>query len=239
MRRVLMAAGSLLLCAGLAGSVWATPTTPGRAEAEASAIDKSMDEAFSEMMKPGPVEPGWSKGGVDIDAAIRGKPGGAAKNYLLTIDKDGDRTLEIYAPDPVQGFVPVEWRLVSQTGSVEAVVTNSILGFGSFDKRYHYVIRTRGSRVGDTFCDDLVGAQLYEDPTKSADMPAEVALGIFNFMARRTSGMTICTKYEGKGPDYSYRYYLTDGRSLPGLNEEGSVSSVVPAAPVIELLKAN
>jgi hypothetical protein len=47
----------------------------------------------------------------------------------------------------------------------------------------------------------------------------------------------VCSRYERSGDGWVSRAFLPDGRSLPALDDAGERITIVPAAPVDELLR--
>jgi hypothetical protein len=203
-------------------------------------IQGAMDAALAEMLKAGPQETGWNKGGSDVRAAAAAKPGGLTGNYLVTVDKDGEAAVTIFTTAPAAQFVPQDWKRISRIGDIDTAPTGSTLEFGNMDGPYYFVGRMAPKRVGDVICSSApIGAELYQAPGGAGTdvMPPEVIEFMFKSVTEMISKFTVCERFDAKGADYSIRYYFEDGRTIPAMDAQNDRISIVPARPVAELLK--
>lgn len=197
-----------------------------------------METVSAQLLKPGPVRGDWRSGGVDIYALLETAPGGTAKNYLLSIDKDGERSIEAVSVAKSAMPAPARWRPVIQSGAAQpAVATLTILHLSG----PYFMIGWDGERqrVGDAFCNGgISGAQLYSDPdiTADAELPAHLVPTVFNSMVRRFKDVKLCWRYDRQGDGYAVFYFLEDGRTLPGMDQAAERVTIVPAAPLQDLL---
>lgn len=236
----------IIVCVGLSAALsFATPAAsqdqPEALPSETRAlIQEALDAAEMKLFHPGPAVADWSKGGIDLKAAVGQKPGGLERNYLLAIDKDGEASVSIYSSAPVASVIPPSWKRVARVGDADGGGPDSFLDFASLDASYYLVARGTNKRVGDAYCSSTpVGADLYYVPgNQSAKaMPVEVAKLIFEAAVAMTAKYTVCEKYEASATGFGVRYFLDDGRSLPGMDEGKDQISIVPAQPLTELLK--
>lgn len=236
MIRTFVGATAILL---LALPAMAAPSdSPEQLEAE-QAIQEAMDAAMSEMFRPGPVQRGWDRGGLDIYKLVESAPGGAKGNILLSIDKDGDRSVTIIGAGDPGRIVPKNWKTVIRIGPAQAATGSGSLSISGFDARYFAAERDIHRRVGDGFCSSgTSGSELYENPdaTAEGDIPQELIPTFFRLSVQYLEAQPSCWRFDRDGDGYKVTYFLEDGRTLPALNAYNERVTIVPARPVAELL---
>jgi len=236
MSRALLFSASILL---LGGSATATPTDNAAALSQDQAFQAILDTAMAQMMRPGPKRPDWNQGGVDLYSMAQAAPGGSTGNFILSIDKDGDRTVMISGATDASGFVPADWDPVYRTGSGVNSGEPTDVTFGHLDGQSYFVGTQARKRVGDAYCSTggMAGV-LYKNPRPStaSKLPKGAAEALFSMMVKRFEKQTICWRYDPDGDSYQVSHYLEDGQSLPALDEAGYRVRLVPAAPVDQLL---
>jgi len=203
-------------------------------------LEGMLDAAAAEILRPGERQPDWSSSGVDLRAAIAARPGGTARNYLVSLDKDGEASVSILTSAPAAAFIPKDWKRLSRNGDIDAAAPEPSLEFGQLDGRYYFVARVGSKAVGKATCSSAaVGAELYEAPgtNKPNALPPEMLEIMFKALIGIMSKQTVCEAAATEGSGYKIRYFLEDGRSLPTLNSMNSRTIIVAAAPVSELLK--
>src|SRR5688500_11480196 len=114
MSHTLLFSASILL---IGGSATATPTDGAATLSQDQAVEAIMDAAMAQLMQPGPKREDWSKGGVDLHSMAEAAPGGSARNFILSIDKDGDATVTISGATDAKAFIPGDWEPVYRAGS--------------------------------------------------------------------------------------------------------------------------
>ena len=198
-----------------------------------------MKVVADSYLEAGPFDPRWDQGGVDIDAARAGKPGGSPGNVFLAIGSKGDRTISIRRDGAIAPLVPNDWLLVASIGDVDDAQPASSLVISAFVDGHYIVVREHERKSGSTFCvDRAIGAQLYlpEGSRQSKVDPATVK-AIFEVAVQRVSERGICTRYEEKDGAFRPRHFLEDGRALPKLDAMAKRLFIVPIAPFADLLK--
>lgn len=213
---------------------------PHRTE-EAQMLDAALNEAMGEMMKPGPVQAGWDKGGVDLGALVAATPGGAAKNYVLSIDSDGARTITIIGGGSnLARIVPPDWQAVTSIGTAPSAGGGDDLSIGKIGSAHYFAGTASQRRVGDSFCaEPPTNGVLYKDPNKTeSELPDAMVQAMFEMVVKRFDATTFCWRHDRDGEGYRIRYFLPDGRTLPGLDAMQERLSIVPAASLPELLDA-
>lgn len=199
-------------------------------------IKALFEAAAAEVMRPGPKREDWSRGGIDVYALVTAAPGGAQRNYLLTTDKDGERSVSIVGG--TQPALPQGWQLVSRTGSPPPAGTPSDVTVGGLMPPYFFTGTQGRRRVGDAFCSSgAMSGVLYRDagggePT----VPQPMVQLMFDQIVKQFQDSTVCWRYDRDGDSYRATYYLEDGRSLPGMNEAAERLRIVPADSVEKLL---
>lgn len=213
----------------------ATPVTGSAELDQQTALNQALDQAVVAMFEPGEPDPNWSKGGADVEKAIRARPGHVA----LEVDKDGDRAIWFFADRPASTYIPQGWELVTEIGQIDSPENAGLpLEIGQAEDGYYSVSRSNYERVGDAYCSSApVTARLYK-AKGSADgqMSPKVIDLIYRGMLERAKSKTVCERYDESGGQYLTRYYLKDGRSLPFFNEMSGTVSLEPQRPTEEML---
>lgn len=225
----------------LAGSAMATPSTDQMRIAEQQAFQAAMDEVMAEMMAPGPKQDGWDKGGIDIYQLIEAAHGGTRNNYLLTVGKDGDRSVGIIRARDLGAIVPKEWKVVLRAGSSPTPADSDSLTISSLDGPFYYAGWENRRRVGDAFCSaGNLGGKLYESPNEAAssEIPRAMIPSLFEAIATRLEKHPMCWRYDRDGDGFKVTYFLEDGRTLPKLNEQGKRVIIIRTGPIEELIAA-
>ena len=223
-----------------AGTTMATPSNDAADIELQKAFQEAMDVAVAEMMAPGPRQEGWDKGGIDLFQLVDSAPGGARQNYLLTIDKDGEKNVTIIRAGQLGPFVPKNWKAVLHAGDSLGPEPQDDLSFGAIDGPFYLAGWDNKRRVNDAFCSTgKMGGHLYEGPAgKEGEVPASLVPLLFNAMVKRLQDKTLCWRFDRAGDGYRTSYFLEDGRSLPALNAYEEKVVIVRAAPIEELLAA-
>ena len=226
---------SLLLHAGAATAV---PTVDPAQVEQHQALAEVMDAAMAQLTRPGPKQEGWDRGGIDIRTLIEAAPGGSRNNYLLEVDKDGDRGVTIFSGGDPARLVPAGWSIILHSGPSKKPQEADTLTFFHLDGPYFVTGWESRRRVGDAFCSGQMGGYLYNsaDQSKKGEIPTELVPMVFQGMVARFEKQPICWRYDRDGDGFRMSHFLEDGRTLPALNEMGSKLTIVRAGPIEELL---
>ena len=240
MRKTCVAGAVALAIFCSSPSVAETPDSHPLPPEMLAAINDALADVEGKLFQPGPAQTGWNVGGPDLRSVVAGKPGGLAGNYLLSTDKRGELSVTIYTSAPVSQFLPQTWRRVTGVGNIDAGGSRNFLNFSQLEGPYRVVVRSAEKRVGDAYCESaMLGADLYvaPDADNSGVLPDAVARALFEGAVAMTSKYKVCEKYLESARGYGIRYYLEDGRSLPGMEESQELLTIVPASSVEDLLK--
>ena len=203
-------------------------------------IGGALADTEAKLFRPGAKAENWNKGGVDLRSRIAASPGGLAGNYLVEVDKDGEISIAIFTSAPATTFVPANWKRLWRFGDIDAAGPDSFLEFGNVDGPYFFVVRGTSKRVGDAYCSaGPTGAEIYEAPGSegATGAAAGIVLLMFEAALEMTAKYTVCEKYEPLGKGFATRYFFEDGRSLPGMDDQGDRLHIIPAVPIGQLLK--
>jgi len=189
------------------------------------------------MLRAGEPVTGWDQGGADPDADTRAA--GADRFYQLNTSVDGTG-VAILTDRPIRDFAPAGWRVVDSYGTADEALDQPQVDFMPFSERYVMAARSRSWRQNDANCyRDLNHALLYEVPGAAAGADDATVPMMFRMMILALEGETICVRTDGdRQAGYRTRYFLSDGRPLPELTDANSLTTIVPAAPVAELIRA-
>lgn len=221
----------------LAGSAPATPVSDQQQLAARAALETALDQMTAELLKPGEVRQGWEKGGVDVYKALEAAPGGTGKNYLLSVDKDGERSLTIVRPAAPATFVPDNWKRMLRSGDRQSSQANVTVA--NLDGPYFIVGWETSRRVADAFCSSGgIGGELHRSSGADTEgqAPDYLIPALFNGAVKRFQKVRVCWRFDRKGDGYAVTYFLEDGRALPTMNDAEELVTIVPAQPVERLL---
>jgi hypothetical protein len=241
MRPLTYLVSALLLAAAPFAEAASKPTVEAPEAAETEDIVEQLRAAVAalreEVFRPGPPIPGWNVGGGDPDAELAAA--GADRHYLLLSSDDGEKSVVILTPRPIADFAPASWRVVDSYGSAADAVERPFVQFSPLSPRYVIATRANGFRRDTIDCSDRVAhALLYELPGTAMTEADEMSPMLFRLGLLAMEGMTSCTRYEGsRAQGWLARPLLPDGRSLPALAEPVERATIVPAAPVDELMR--
>lgn len=212
------------------------PVTPE----ELVAIDVTVDAAFADLMRPGPRQEGWEKGGVDVFAILAAAPGGASRHFLLSVDKNGDRQVKISGTSDLDAHAPKAWKKLREFGTPSPSDVPRDVTFGQFEKQFYFVGSDGRRRSGDALCS--VGpmfGQFYEFPERQVHdtLPLKIFEGLFEQLAKRLQDRTICWRYDSQGEGYRVSYFLEDGRTLPAMTAHEEYMTIMPAGSIEQMLQ--
>jgi hypothetical protein len=204
------------------------------------AMEAILDAAMAELMTPGPKREDWNKGGADLYKLLAAAPGGTAANYILSVDKDGERTALIAGLEDPAKAAPPAWRVAARTGSAVGGGDAVDVTFGRLDGQSFFAGTQARQKVGEAFCSvgGMAGVR-YVDPTTPAksELPASMVDMMFALMVKRFEKQRICWRYDPDGDGYRVTHFLEDGQSLPALDAAGYRATIVAAAPIDRLLQ--
>lgn len=219
---------------GSAGFAQAPDSQPQEPPPEVAAL---FEAAAAELMKPGDKREDWNRGGTDLYGLVAASPGGAQGNYLLSIDKDGARSLTIVGG--AGPALPPRWQVVSRTGSAPPAGAPSDATVGGLMPPYFFSGVQGRRRVGDAFCSSgAMSGVLYRDSAaQDSTVPQPMVQLMFEQIVKQFQTATICWRYDREGDSYRTTYYLEDGRALPGMNAAAEQLRIVPADSLEKLLE--
>lgn len=225
-------AAAIMLAAGPAP---AAQETRGEWDLGVAELRTMVERIQAEMYRPGERVANWNRGGADPDAELRAA---GAETHYYHLRRASDHGVAILTDRPIAGFAPASWRVVDTYGSATAEVDNPIVQFDALSPRYVAGLRAGSERRGDVDCvDSIANAILFERTdvpagAEDADIPL-----MFRLFLIAAEGQTVCTRYQGNREDgYRGIAFLPDGRTLPVLNESDELITIVPAAPLDELV---
>ncbi|HYJ29618.1 MAG TPA: hypothetical protein VEW25_04680 [Allosphingosinicella sp.] len=241
MRRfsILLVSAAMLVAAPAAAS--AKPTIeqaePAGDEEMLAQLQAAIAALRGELYAPGPAIPGWNVGGADPDAELLAA--GADRHYFLLRAAGEPPSVIILTDRRIADFVPAEWQLVDSYGSALDSVERPFLQYSVLSPRYVIGTRANGFRRDNVDCSDRISnAHLYELPGETMTEEDESAQLLFRMGLLALEGMTTCTRYEGnRASGWSTRPLLPDGRSLPAIEDPPERLTIVPAAPLAELMR--
>lgn len=236
---------TLLLSAALIASTAAIkptteqpdPTAPESEEPTLTQLRGVVATMREEFFRPGPPVSGWNVGGADPDAELIAA--GADRHYFLLQAEGEPPSVVIISERGLADFAPPDWRLVDSYGSATDAVDRPFLQYSWLSPRYVMAVRANGFRRDNIDCSDRVAhARLYEVPGATMTEEDEAAPMMFRLILLASEGVTTCTRYEGsRAAGWSTRPLLPDGRSLPAFEQPAERLSIVPAAPLSELMR--
>jgi hypothetical protein len=234
MRRLLiLLSGAALLAAPLPAA--AQPASED--EEMVTQLRAAVGALREEIFRPGPPVEDWNVGGADPDAELTAA--GADRHYFLLTAQDGDKSVVILTDRPIADFAPAAWRMVDSYGAAREAVARPFVQFSRISPRYMVATRSNGFRRDNIDCSDRVShAYLYALPSETTTEDDAMAPMMFRLGLLAMEGMTTCTRYSGsRAEGWAVRPLLPDGRSLPSLETPAERLTIVPAAPIDELMR--
>lgn len=216
----------------------AQTAAPG-SEAEALAQFRTQVERMrAEMLRPGQRVEGWDRGGADPDSALRAL--GTDRYYQLNRTVDGTG-VTILTDRPIRDFAPANWRVVDSYGAPTEALDHPQVDFLPFSERYVIASRSTSFRQNDAGCfRNLSHALLYELPGAPASAEDANVPMLFRMLILAMDDQTICVRMDGdREHGWRSRYFLPDGHALPTLTDANDLLTIVPAAPLESLVRAN
>lgn len=198
-------------------------------------MQQAVQRLREEMFQPGERVSGWDRGGANPDADLRAA--GADSHFMRSRGANGDGII-ILTDRAIASFAPSAWRVADTYGSASTAVDNGFVQFEALSPRYVIGMRGGSERRRDTDCTDgIVNATLYERPdVPHSDADDSIRL-IFRLVLLAAEGQTVCTRYEGNAREgYRGLAFLPDGRSLPRLNDDHDLNTIIPAGPIEQLV---
>ena len=196
-----------------------------------------LDQMRAALFTPGEQVPGWDAGGADPDAATHAL--GADRFYQLS-RSEGSYGVTILTDRPITDFAPERWRVADSYGQPGERLDTPQLDFHPLSERYIMASRVSPWRLNDVRCyRDFSQAILYEDPAAPARPDDEAIPMMFRMMMLAMEGQTICSRMDGdRQSGYRPSYFTPDGRRLPALQTPDMLVTIVPAAPIEQLVRA-
>lgn len=237
-----MAAFAAAASVALSAPVPAVASTPASRQGQDEPSDLTQFQAGLEQMRsimlaPGERVEGWDVGGANPDAVVRAL--GADRYYQLNRGESGTG-VTILTDRPIADFAPAGWRIVDSYGVAAEALENPQLDFMPLSDRYVMAARAHTWERNDAGCwSNLSHALLYEIPGAPEREDDDIVPLMFRMGILAMEGHTICVRADGD-PErgYTSRYFLPDGRILPMLSSPEDLLTIVPAAPVEQLIRA-
>jgi hypothetical protein len=226
-----------MICLLAQSAAAASHSSQGEDEAVVADFRAAIAEMRAELLAPGEFVEGWDRGGADPDADLRAL--GAETHYFLNRNETGTG-VTILTDRPIADFAPAHWRIVDSYGSPSEPLDNPQVDFTPFTDRYVLGSRVSTWAQNDAGCwRNLSHALLYEIPGAPAREDDEIAPLMFRMTILAMEDQTICIRSDGdRERGYRTRYFLPDGRELPQLSSPSDLLTIIPAAPVDELVLA-
>lgn len=230
-----LAGAALLALAPPAVAQLPAPEAQDESQQLLAALREMVATTRAEMFAPGPEVPGWNRGGEDPDAALRRA---GADDYVFMISSTDGPAVVMLTRRLIADFAPAGWQVIDSYGTSAAALANPFVQFIALTPRYVIGLRASSRREGGVDCSDPVAnAILYEVPDAPASSGDEDMPIWFRIALLAAEDQVVCSRYERAGDGWVSRAFLPDGRSLPGLDDASERISIVPAAPVDELLR--
>lgn len=223
----------------LAAPVTATPTRPTpHQDVDQAALERVrayLEQARAVMLRPGERVEGWDRGGARPDEDIRAL--GVDSHYFLHISDMGTG-VAIVTDRPISELAPQPWRVVDSYGTAGETLERPEIEVRHITARYAMALRSEGWRQNDASCFRSVShALLFDLPGAPSSPDDEMAPIMFRMIILAFEGQTICMRFDGdRLHGWRIRYFLPDGRLLPELTRPTDLLTIVPAAPVDELI---
>ena len=223
-------------CAFFAGTAgFAQEEAPlGSSEAE---IREMVEAARAQVMRPGEVIEGWNVGGANPEEEVRRR--GTDKYYQLNVE-GAVQEVVIVTDRSISDLAPEGWKPVDSYGSAAERPENGSVSFVPIDVRYVVALRAGSRWLGGILCwSPPTEAVLYANPIlPPASIDEETAIGLFRIAMLAAERISFCARYDGDAHQgWRARFLLPDGRALPELNKEETVTRIVPAAPLETLVR--
>ncbi|MCA1196591.1 hypothetical protein K9B35_01280 [Sphingomonas sp. R647] len=225
-----------LIFAPIAAIATDNPRTPTAELTPPEAVVRLADAAFAELVAPGgPAEPNWDKQGVDLIARLSAAPGGIDQTATVA-ESAGDRSVDHYG----NGALPIPSGL-EPVLDLPARPTSGDIGWRSISELGEGMwmrTSTRLARRGNALCgrgwDSLTilapaGRPLSED--------MRFAIMVVRLMAERMAALETCViAFEQPDGSLIERSFLSDGRSLPKVDEQTKPIRLRPLAEAAAVL---
>lgn len=198
-------------------------------------LQAAVEELRTSLLRPGEVVEGWDVGGADPGADVRAM--GTEDHYLLSRTLEDD-SVTILTDRPIADFTPDDWQAVDSYGAHRELSGDINVEFTPYSHRYVVAVRVVIRRERDADCTtNIEQAMLYEIPGAEPDPEDENIPVLFRMLILALEDQTLCVRFDGdRMTGYRARSFLPDGTSLPQLDRADELMSIVPAAPVDELV---
>jgi hypothetical protein len=202
---------------------------------ELARYQAAIRELRETLLRPGERVEGWDRGGADPDGEVRRL--GADRFYMVSRSDTG-AGVSILTDRPIADFAPAGWRIVDSYGQAGERLSAPQVDFQPLSARYVFAARIDYTKVNDVACySNFSHALLYEVPGAPADPDDDILPMMFRVMILAFENQTVCVRAEGdRERGYTSRFFMPDGRSLPALDDPSERMTIVPAAPVDQLI---
>lgn len=195
----------------------------------------AIDPLVSELTRPGEIEEGWERGGIDILAEFAAMEGGPG-TFLL---RDTDREV-LSAIDLSGGAQPDISRFDSYALRPDPVGLVAERVFTDFFPGIWFETAHQRERHGNALCySGYIGVTLHsEQPVGEWDQDRLIEVATMFALIDRLSRLDLCTVYEREEDgSYSSRTYRPDGARLETLDAETTPALPMPASALDAFLQ--
>lgn len=197
-------------------------------------IDAVLAPMVQEFFEPGEPVPGWREAGIDILAELGARKGGLPENLLRD---EGSEILSVSdlsgkaAPD-LAGFSSLALR-APPPGKIDERT------FISFAPGVWLEDVTQRTMRGNAMCySGLSGLTLHSKvPITEQTMDELIPAFIVVSMIDRLAARELCVVYERDREGFRTRSFLPDGRSLPKLDADSTLSMILPASDLSAFMR--
>jgi hypothetical protein len=192
-----------------------------------------IDAVIRQMALPGEQVTGWPDVGVDLDAIVAARAGGASAAMTSAANPYGvQRTY--FADRPIESIVPAGWVLIGRRG--DAFEGGSVnIEIGNISPKLIMVMRVDYGRRGRMRCQRRTETRVYSNPNVAATEADSIAYVMTLRLGALIDGMNICFGTEEREPGvYVTRPFDSTGRRLPALDAAQPsfrIASVEPFPP--------
>jgi hypothetical protein len=181
----------------------------------------------------GDQEPEWQHQGIDLVAELSTLPGGLESNLLFEEDEDIRTVLDLSGSIHAlpESFLSYEIRPDPAGFVAERAFIELMPGF--WMETGH-----QRSQVGNALCyGGYIGVNLHAERPPNEWSNEELGMLLFLFtMVDRLAHIENCIVYDrDQSGRYSSRFFTPQGASLPGLNEQAGVSTILPVGELPSL----
>lgn len=197
-------------------------------------LDEVIAPIIDSLLEPGETVPDWQKSGIDIRAEIGAREGGLAGNLLHDLDGEVPSVTDLSgaAAPSLPGFTSLRVRAAPPGGANEK-------SFATFAPGIWLATESQHTRRGNAFCyKGLNGISIYSrEPLTTWDEETTYLTAVMVATFDRIAAREFCVTYHREGDGFAARSFLPDGRRLPQMDAEGTLSRIMPAAELSAFIR--